>query len=344
MPLVHSECTLKKKGTIMIDTIRLFTREFDIAGNNKFQTQTLADYSTGEVQAEKLFCNIPGGGRFNIKPQGAEKCLLFEASLPKLLYNTSLKELESNDFEKCLSAIQGQFMAAGAVIDKSAFESLPVSRLDYCRNIEVEHSIVDYLFLLKNCSFGGRNRTSWKTETVTFFNKSQELCIYNKVLEVKQDDKQAAAAGVRPDSPENILRIESRMKAADVVQRAIKRRTFSECFDFGLAKQKLLTDFETIVLNIGQQTTLNFNDDIVRLKELREKSRYSWSLFIAEKGIPLFLMQYQYDLELIKKLLFETYQRRQVYYILKGLKIFIAEHRTPKERNLISEIRLKLAA
>lgn len=328
----------------MLDTVRLFTRQFGIAKYNKFQTQTITDCSTGEVKSERTFCNIPNGGRFSIKPNGAESCLLFEASLPKLIYNTSLKELQASDYERCLSAIQGQFAAAGAEIGGQEFEALAVSRLDYCKNIEVEHSIVDYLALLKNCSFGGRVGTSWQTETVTFFNKSQELCCYNKMREVKHDARQAAAAGVKPDTLENVLRIESRMKAADVVRRSINKRTFSECFDFDIARSKLLSEFNKLIADTGRQLELNFNDDLMRLKELRDTNRYSWRVFIADKGLPLFLMQYQYDIELIKKLLLETYSRRQAYNILRGIKQFVSEHRSPKERHLLEELRVKLAA
>lgn len=328
----------------MLDTVRLFTRDFDIARNNKFQTQTLADCATGEIKSERTFCNIPHGGRFNIKPQGSERCLLFEASLPKLIYETSLTELKASDFERCVDAVRGQFVAAGAVIDKQSFESLAVSRLDYCRNIQVDHNIVDYLALLKNCSFGGRVGTSWQTETVTFFNKSQELCLYNKILEVKQDARQSAAAGVRSDTPENVLRIESRMKAADVVRRSIHRRTFSECFDFDVARSKLLSEFDKLIHDTGRQLELNFNDDLLRLRELKDTVRYSWREFITCKGMPLFLMQYNNDLELIKKLLLSAYSRRHAYDILRDIKDFMSENRTQQERHLLDELKLKLAA
>jgi len=135
----------------MLDTVRLFTRDFDLARKNSFVAQTTANYSTGEIMAEKVFCNLATGARLNVKPQASEKCLFLEASLPKLIYGNSLQELQESDFERCLEAVAGQFKAAGAVVDFDAIERLPVSRLDYCRNLEVKHSIVDYLALLRNC-------------------------------------------------------------------------------------------------------------------------------------------------------------------------------------------------
>lgn len=328
----------------MLDTVKLFTKDFGIGKGNKFQRATVTALGTGEFQGEKVYCNTATGGHFDIKPQGGEKALFFQASLPKLVYGTSLKELKEGDFDRCLRAVACQFSEAGVEVDRGALESLPVSRLDYCRNIEVEHSIVDYLSLLRNCSFGRRNRTNWKTETVLFYNGSQEFTAYNKVLEVRQNESQALAAGVNRETAENILRFESRMKKAEAVKRELHCRTFSECWNFEQAKKKLLKDFDTIIQNVGQQLELNFKEDSERLLALREKTRYSWGLFIAEKGIPLFLVQYNYDLELVKKLLLEAYQRRQAFYILKQLKQFIAEHRTPEQRHLLEECRLKLAA
>lgn len=328
----------------MLDTVRLFTKDFDISKANSFVTSTTTDFSSGEVLAEKTFCNLPSGARLNVKPQGTEQCLFYEVSLPKLVYGTSLKELQESDFERCIEAIAGEFKAAGAVVDAGAIPELALSRLDFSRNIQVQHSIVDYLALLRNCSLGKRSRTSWRTETVLWMNGSQEFTAYNKVLEVR-NSKQAAAAGVTLDTPENILRLESRMKAAAVIKRTLQqRRTFAECYNFELAKEKLLCDYDALVLNVGEQLQLNFNEDLERLQALREKTRYSWSLFLAEQGTELFLVKYGYDLELVKKLLLETYKRRQVFNIVKNLKLYIAEHRTKEQRHLLEEIRSKLAA
>jgi DNA polymerase III delta prime subunit len=179
---------------------------------------------------------------------------------------------------------------------------------------------------------------------VLFYNGSQEFTAYNKVLEVKSSPVQAMAAGVNSETPENVLRFESRLKAAEVVKRVLHCRSFSECWNFKLAKEKLLQDFDTVVQNVGRQLELNFMEDVERLLALRERTRYSWQAFIAEKGIPLFLMQYNNDFELVKKLLLAAYQRRQAFYILKQLKQFYSEHRTPAERHLLKELREKLAA
>jgi len=326
----------------MLDTIKLFTKDFDISKANNFQQSITTNFATGEVKSEKLFCNTEAG-HFDIKQQGTDKCLFFSASVPKLLYGTSLCEAKEQDFDQTLQEMAGQFKKAGVIVDKEAYSSMAVSRIDYCRNVPVQHSIVDYLALLRNCSFGRRNRTSWKTETVLFFNGSQEFTAYNKVLEVKNSPVQSAAAGIGIATPEDILRFESRLKAAEVVKRVLHCRTFSECWNFKLAKEKLLKDFDEIVQNVGQQLELNFMEDSEKLLTLRDK-RNSFFLFISEKGIPLFLAQYNNDFELIKKLLLTAYQRRQAFYYLKQLKKFYSEHRTPEDRHLLQELREKLSA
>lgn len=339
----------------MLDTIRLYTKDFELTMPNSFETVPRMN-CFGEVLSQKTFCNLPSGARLNIKPQKplgsllqriakpqeTEDCLFLEVSLPKLLYGTSLKELQENDLERCIEELERELKAAGAIVQTGAVENMPLSRLDYCRNIKVQHSIVDYLALLRNCSLGKRARANWQTETVLWYNGSQEFTAYNKVLEVQSRHKDTRQL-VAPK--QDILRLESRMKRAPVIRQELKeRRTLAECFNFELAKQKLLSDYDKLVLNVGEQLQLNFLEDLERLQGLREKTRYSWQLFLAEYGTSFFLAKYNYDLELVKKLLLETYQRRQAYNILKSLKLFIAERRTPEERHLLRELRDKLAA
>jgi len=326
----------------MLDTVRLFTREYELAPKNSFVRMETTDFSSGEVLAEKTFCNLPSGARLNVKPQGEESALFIEVSLPKLLYGTSLKELQENDFERCIKELESELASAGAVVGSGAVENMQLSRLDFCRNIQVQHSIVDYLALLRNCSLGKRARANWQTETVLWYNGSQEFTAYNKVLEV-QSHKKALLEFITPK--QDILRLESRMKRAPVIRQELQeRKTFAECYNFELARKKLLSDYDKLVLNVGEQLQLNFLEDLERLQALREKTRYSWQLFLAEYGTSLFLAKYNYDLDLVRKLLREAYGKRQVQNILKSLKEYIAEHRTKEERHLLQELREKLAA
>lgn len=327
----------------MLDSVCLFTKDFELKKSNSFVTKTLANYSTGEVTSETVFCNLPAG-QFSIKPQAAEECLFFQTSLPKLLYGSSLRELQSGDFERSLEAIEKQFAAAGVYIEPHSAAGFGVSRIDYCRNLAVTHSIYDYLAILKNCSFGGRTKTAWQTQTVTFFNKSQELSAYNKVLEVKNDARQALAAGVTAETPENILRLESRLKKARVVQSILKRRTFEECYDFELAKKKLLEDFDKTVLNVGQQLELNFNYLDSLLAEYRVSGRDALGHIEKKFGRDSIIAMFGEDLELLRAWLFRHYARRQALKHLKSYKQHIAERRTPEQRDLLGELRAKLAA
>lgn len=331
----------------MIDTISIFTDSFDLSKDNSFQVMTLSDLATGEQKKERTFCNIPHGANFTVKRNFQDKgqSLFCQVSLPKLLYGTSIKELQANDLEHCIESLQKQFDFAGAVIDKGAIETMSLSRLDYCRNIQVDHSIVDYLSQLKNCFISGRTKTNWQLETVTFFNGSQEFTAYNKVLETLNDEYSAGMAGITKDTKQDKLRLESRLKKAKVIQRHLKRKTFAECFDFDLAKKKLLNDFDTLVLENGQQIELNFNNDLERLQELRSiHERGAFQRWKAEHGTTGILLQYNYDLELIRKLLLNVFSKRMVAYHIRELKQFISQSRTKEQRHLLQEIRYKLAA
>lgn len=327
----------------MLDTVRLFTKDFELAKRNSFLTQPLYNCD-GELLSEKVFCNLATGARLNVKPQGSEKCLFLEASLPRLLFGSSLQELQESDYEHCIEAVAGQFKVAGAIVDFDAIDRLLLSRLDYAKNLAVKHSIEEYLALLRNCSFGRRNKTNWLMETILFFNGSQEFTAYNKVLEVK-NSKSAAVAGVNKDTPENILRLESRLKSAAVIKRTLQqRRTFGECYNFKVAREKLLSDFDTLVLNVGQQLELNFNDFSMELEYYKRQGRDAIGQIEKRYGRSTILAMFQNELGTLQTCLLKHYSKRQVYYIIKNYKQHIAERRTPEQRDLLQELRSKLAA
>jgi len=327
----------------MLDTVRLFTKDFELAKRNSFLTQPLYNCD-GELLSEKVFCNLATGARLNVKPQGKDNCLFFEVSLPKLLFGSSLQELQESDFERCIEAVADQFKVAGAVVDFDSIERLPLSRLDYAKNLAMKHSIEEYLALLRNCSFGRRNKTNWLMETILFFNGSQEFTAYNKVLEVK-NSKSAAVAGVNKDTPENILRLESRLKSAAVIKRTLQqRRTFGECYNFKVAREKLLSDFDTLVLNVGQQLELNFNDFSMELEYYKRQGRDAIGQIEKRYGRSAILAMFQNELGTLQTCLLKHYSKRQVYYIIKNYKQHIAECRTPEQRDLLQELRSKLAA
>lgn len=50
------------------------------------------------------------------------------------------------------------------------------------------------------------------------------------------------------------------------------------------------------------------------------------------------------DMELLKYWLLRHYERRMAFYHLKNYKRHIAERRTPEQRDLLGELRAKLAA
>jgi len=331
----------------MLDTVKLFTNEFELASDHKFEKQTTVAMATGELKRERRYCNIEHGASFNIKKgfNGLGESLYCQVSLPKLIYGTSLKELQAGDLDHCIDSINKQFVAAGAIIDKDAVETMPASRIDYCKNIQVDHCIVDYLSQLKNCFIAGRTGTNWKLESVTFYNGSQAFTAYNKILEVLSNDYSSKIAGITKETKQNILRLESRLLKARAIQQNLKRKTFVECFDFELGKRKLITDFNKLVLDDGQQLELNFNSDLERLQELRSiYERGAFQQWRAEYGTAGILLKYNYDLDLIRKLLLNVFSKRMTAYHLRELKAFISQHRTQEQRNLLQEIRYKLAA
>jgi len=326
----------------MIDTIRLFTKDFDLNSKNKFVLAQSVALESGAILSEKTFCNTEHC-QMDIKQDGA---LYFKTSLPKLIYGTSLKEVQERDFDKCLAGMNKELDLAGVNIDKHSLENFRVSRLDYCRNVQVDYAIQDYISLFNTCSYGRRSRSNWSHETVTFFNGAQEFTVYNKIKELKQDKHAGKWQAKAQTMQENILRFESRLKGSRSVEQVLKTAmpTFEQVFHSDLSKAKLINDLKKVTA-INEQLTLNFDNDLDLLHDLASQStRNVWYKFIGLKGIDSFLFTYQYDFELIKTLLNNFFKKRQVYYILKDLKVHQQRARTKEQRNLIQEVQLKLAA
>ena len=337
----------------MIDTVKLNTADFDLRKLNRFDKQSTCDLVTGRLKRVKVFCNELPDIKLDIKEcrvkgghrEQREQRLFVTASLPKLLYGTSLIEVGENDIDRAVETLESKIKKAGVGIDKGSTCDFGLSRVDFCRNIEVRHHIVDYLALLGSYSMTRRDRADIKKETVTFFNGQRALSFYNKLREVKQDKStavefRASLAG----RPENILRAESRLLRGRVIEKEFKRQLkFAELFNFDLCKNELLKELNKLTRPSGQ-LELNFRQNSELLNIVKNKrKRDIFKEFIAIKGVRVFLAEFQFDYSLIKEFLFEHFKKTQTYTIIKELKEYQSLVLEQEERDLLGELRQKIA-
>lgn len=328
----------------MVDTVRLFTGAFDLARKNKFTHQVSHD-SEGEVVGEKTFCNLP---HFKLDVRDSPRRMLsFQTSLPKILYRTSLFEVKPSDFEKAVSVIEDNLSEAGVVFDKNNLADFKLSRVDFCRNLEVEHKCMDYLVYLSNRYMSRRQKRDIAHETLSFRNSDRELTFYDKLREVRETETDKQVLRLVQNREGNILRVESRLKTSRVIPKAvgIASPKLSDLFDSELSKSHLLHEVDSLVVGAESQSEFNFqeNSDLIQYIATR-KRRGVFKEFLAVRGVQRFLTDFRGDWEMIFEFLLCHYSRRQAYSLLAELRKYRELLVESVERDLLGEIRRKLAA
>lgn len=337
----------------MIDTVLLFSPEYKMNRENKFEKQEITDLSTGKTKREKIFCNSIEKVNIGIKENfEGQSCLYVQSSLPKLLYENSLHEVKENDYEQIKGILENKLKESGVSLSEKGLDSFQLSRIDFCRNIQVNNSIPDYLLTFKNFSLSHKLKSQYKSETLTYYNKSHELSFYNKVKETYDNEKDKQKKMKYVNLNQDILRIESRLKKKNVIQSQLKELNKSkeimlyDVFDFEVCKNNLLKHYN--LLTTEQDIQLEFNFDNLRkiVHEIKkEKTRAIHKELIALIGLERFLDFVGYDWELVRKFFEEECElkRSQVYSAIKDYKVMYEKFLIKAdEKELIKEIREKI--
>ena len=337
----------------MVDTVWLTTSNFGLLEKSRLETIQHIK-STGACSAKQV-CNIssnkdeefvqarqqqnlPAEGNITVHDlYGAPLCM-FNVALPKLLFGHSLAEVAPADFDTCTAAIQKQLQFAGVDIDRHDIESMSVARIDYCRNITIDHNISEYLYMLKTCTLPYAENLPQRPGTVLFRNDSWQYTAYDKVRDVMADTKQRSAADIDKDTPHNVLRFEYRIMRGVNVGRILKRRTFKDCYDLSLSRQKLLDKFDKLQLDTDRHEVIN-NSGLAHL--FATQSHAEVKNYIA---MPIILQLVNYDLDLLESYLQVRYSKKQAGNIREEYKAYLYQAIVPAHRDLFAEMRSKLAA
>jgi Phage replication protein CRI len=145
--------------------------------------------------------------------------VLFESSLPKLLYGNNLAKVVTPT--EALSVLR-EFLTDyvdGEFPDLGDAEYL---RVDYCHKVAVANALPDYVATLANISFLKHHRLTDGYGGVEYWNESRRVRIYDKYKEIMEVDKK--------NIPEarGILRFEVQLrKKSQYLQRRLKEKTLS---------------------------------------------------------------------------------------------------------------------
>lgn len=115
------------------------------------------------------------------------KMVNIEFSVPKLLYNNNLNELEDKDFPEIIKILKQKLSAMGEIISEASFVNASVSGFDPAKNIVLGDGYICSAVIREL----GKINVSKKLELtkVTFKNDGQALQIYSKNYSVVFYDK-----------------------------------------------------------------------------------------------------------------------------------------------------------
>jgi len=335
----------------MVDTVWLTTHNFSIGSNNRLELHEKLK-RTGEI-AEKQVCNfgdkdlaeqltaagLPAQGNLTVQNIGGGPLLMFNVSLPKLLHGHSLAETGPADLDRCIDGIHRQLSFAGVDMDRQDIASMPVARIDYCRNIAIDGPMAEYMYMLGACSLPHAEKVPQPFGTVLLRNASWQFTAYDKKGEILADTKQRIAAGLTKDTPHNVLRFEYRIIRGANVRRILdNRRTFTECYDLDLSRHKVLEKFDKLQLDVTVKAAIGSS----KLAQLF--ATCSHAAVKNNVAMPAILAAVNYDLDLLRSYLQLRYSEKQVRNILNEYRAWLYEIKVPAHRDLWQEMRSKLAA
>lgn len=326
----------------MLDTVTGSLKNYSLKKINLFETLPSKVNCFGEQTGiPKVFCNMPN---FNvdIKP---DETLYWKASLPHLLYGSSYFEIQESDAELCFDSITKNLENAGVQFDKQDIYENKLSRIDFCRNPQMDYPIPDYLFYLSQFRMSRRDKLDWKKETLYFRNRQRELAIYNKVRAINTDVRCKAEREYISGMPENILRFESKFRTGKAINREFGSLNLEKAFNKELCDKVFKKEIDGLIRADNIQLELDLGENHFLMERIKvSQQRNVFTKFLNTKGIMPFLQEFQYNDELIKEFLFMHFKKTQVYDVLGQIRELQVLMMPKEQRELMKEIRLKLAA
>jgi len=181
----------------MLDTIKLFIPDYDIASDSSLEVQPARfNAGTGEVLNEHELFRTASGKRFrgsraflntdkfnlDLKPfnfsENGVSCFL-HFSIPKVYYGDNYYSTGEQGTEAVFNLIEKELRENGFYCN---LKKAHLSRIDTFKNIEPEESFETYSALFNLLNASRRIKRSFGT-TYMVTNNKQEFCVYDKLAE-----------------------------------------------------------------------------------------------------------------------------------------------------------------
>lgn len=330
----------------MVDTVKLYSREFALERGHRGTRRMVLDSGGGIVREEGWKFPLGSGCMASVMKDRTGKSILYlDGSLPKLLYGTSLRSCVESDYERTVGVLSDRLGKAGVSIPSDAFDtSLHLSRVDFCKNLSVENPLPSYLSAFSRYHAPRQDQAQWNSETLLWMNSRRELTMYDKVADemAKQEDAkmQDSLRTMRHD----VLRIEGRYKRGEVVRNLLhldRKPVLADVFDVSLSRRLLVGEVGKLVRRKVEEPVGGYAD----LSQMLAQSNGNVRLLRLRMGSSNLLAQFEFDADRMLAFFMACGVPRRTAYrhrsqILTDCAYFVKQ----SDAVLVEEVREKLAA
>lgn len=245
--------------------------------------------------------------------------LHIELSVPKLLFNNSLQELDDEDFDRVISEIKSRLSRMGIKIFEHALRKAVVAKAHFGKNIPLPHplTVQDAISTLYKADVGKRKDVNVRHygndgQALYYYASSANIIFYDKVKDIEsprnraldkdklQYEKSLIKQMGGEQKPE-ILRFEVRLAKQQslntfltrVMGEKIKSITFEALFNKELCKKALLASWTEIIKSPASQLAFKlerpleevFDAMIEGINSKKKKQAHSLNMALASLGL-----------------------------------------------------------
>ncbi len=212
-----------------------------------------------------------------------ERNVKIEFSVPKIIYNNNLDEVEENQFDEIVNTLRNRLREMGIVATESTIKNAGVSSMHYSKNIILQDgytvnqviSELNKIDLRKTFDFA-KARFINDGQSLYLHTTSHEFTIYDKLADMKKDKKRAID------------------KDQTMIQRTLfnqidKKKVLSEVLRFEVRLSKKVK-MDSLLEKLGYSKHMNFEQ--LFKKEISQKIvTHYWETLITERNLGLFTVQ-----------------------------------------------------
>ncbi len=286
--MIDTICLLiPKDKVVMLDLSNQGVSGWDLQSKTNEYDRFVKNPSKRDLESGKYYPRLTGYKR----KYRQEANIRIEFSVPKLLYMNNLEELEETDFDEVVNALQSRLRDMGMVASENLLKNCSVSAVHFGKNIKLNdgHTVsqiiseMNKIDLRKSFDFA-RARFINNGESLYAHTTSHQLVIYDKIADLKKDEKRAidkdqtqyqqnlfAELEKRPEKLEIIrfeVRLSQKVKMNSILEKVgyKKNPTFQDIFKKDIAQKVVQHYWQTIIKerNLGLFTVQSTHKDILR--------------------------------------------------------------------------------